>query len=395
MVTITRNDVLSVKRERKRRNTIISMTVAILTINIIVVCHYLSGSQVLSPKEDDNKDSGITLHLGTESIPATSSASTDSSKSSTLDIPTLVSDAGVDVTQEMLQDLPTNEQVFELYGDKPQIIGLETCSAFRQSVPPEEAYMAVAGMFNTGTNLLSKLLRHHCAIPEREEKYASLPDTAQNFPTKFGINAQVPWGKHNPVSWRNHHVAPSHEGIVQDNVLPVVMIKDPYHWMGSMCRQNYAALWLVSDHCPNLVKDVQSQELFGVEVVYKKDRTYNYESLPDLWSTWYTDYLHTHDFPRLMIRYEDLLFYPKEVVTAVCECGGGKVWSSQGGIHHIEESAKKEHYKNSAPVGIVSAIKRYGKEDHRSDTMTGEDLAYAKDAISSELMDVFHYSHPE
>ena len=162
-----------------------------------------------------------------------------------------------------------------------------------------------------------------------------------------------------------------------------------------MCRQHYAALWHHVDRCPNLVKSAENQELYDVDVVYREDKRYKYESLADLWSTWYNDYLHTHDFPRLMIRYEDLLFYPTEVVTAVCECGGGKLLSSERGIHHVEESAKKEHYKNSAPVGLLSAIQRYGKEDHRTDTMTEEDLSYARAAFSSDLMDLFHYSHPE
>ena len=47
---------------------------------------------------------------------------------------------------------------------------------------------------------------------------------------------QVPWGKHNPVDWRGQHAAQGLEGVDVDGVLPVVVVKDPFTWMRSMCR---------------------------------------------------------------------------------------------------------------------------------------------------------------
>ena len=47
---------------------------------------------------------------------------------------------------------------------------------------------------------------------------------------------QVPWGKHNPVDWRGLHAAQGLEGVDVDGVLPVVVVKDPFTWMRSMCR---------------------------------------------------------------------------------------------------------------------------------------------------------------
>ena len=49
---------------------------------------------------------------------------------------------------------------------------------------------------------------------------------------------QVPWGKHNPVDWRGQHAAQGLEGVDVDGVLPVVVVKDPFTWMRSMCRMD-------------------------------------------------------------------------------------------------------------------------------------------------------------
>ena len=42
--------------------------------------------------------------------------------------------------------------------------------------------------------------------------------------------------QHNPVDWRGQHAAQGLEGVDVDGVLPVVVVKDPFTWMRSMCR---------------------------------------------------------------------------------------------------------------------------------------------------------------
>merc|ERR1711983_112282 len=43
------------------------------------------------------------------------------------------------------------------------------------------------------------------------------------------------------------------------------------------------------------------------------------------WNTYYKQWVNVSSFPRLIIRYEDLLFHPKKVIDKVCQCGGGKI----------------------------------------------------------------------
>ena len=176
-----------------------------------------------------------------------------------------------------------------------------------------------------------------------------------------------------------------------------------------MCRHPYAAMWRHNPkfRCPNLVanegeqanksgltkeSDAKGRYLFNVRVAFQKTKIYKYTSLVDLYNRWYRDYLEIKDIPRLMIRYEDLLLYPEEIVTKVCHCGGGTVINTMNGIHHDIDSAKPNHIGSN---GLMDAVVRYGSEDHRTDTMTDHDLEYANEELDSELMKLFHYSYAD
>ena len=75
--------------------------------------------------------------------------------------------SGLEVTQSIIDSLPTEKEVQSLYGSKPVIIGLETCSKFQSTIPESDAYIGGSGMFNTGTNLLADMLLKYCVMPKR------------------------------------------------------------------------------------------------------------------------------------------------------------------------------------------------------------------------------------
>lgn len=84
--------------------------------------------------------------------------------------------------------LPTWEDITSMYGDKPVIRGLETCEQYRNMVHPADRTIGPAGLFNTGTNLLWKLMRDNCNIDGE-------------------VLWQAPWGKHALPSSRLKRVA--------------------------------------------------------------------------------------------------------------------------------------------------------------------------------------------
>jgi hypothetical protein len=99
-------------------------------------------------------------------------------------------EAGVNLTTEMIEALPTWSQVQQVVGTHPYLINLESCQRYRDKVPPLERMLGSAGMFNTGTNLVTHLLKQNCEIPERREKYG--PKQSKE---SYGMRWQVPWGK--------------------------------------------------------------------------------------------------------------------------------------------------------------------------------------------------------
>ena len=308
--------------------------------------------------------------------------------------------SGMNPTPEIISQLPTWSEVKSLYGSTPHIIGLDTCADFQSTIPKEDAYVGPAGIFNTGTNLLADLILQYCTLPQREKAH---PNAGQKR-KKGGMLWQVPWGKHNPVSWRTKHKAVvGSKGVEQTHVLPVVTIKDPFTWMGSMCRHEYAMNWYHSkEHCPNLVPNehdyghrgiTEDSDTVPVRVAYQQDKVEKYDSMVDVWNTWYGNYLNA-EVPRLVIRFEDILFHPAEVLTQVCHCAGGELINDEDGIHLMSESAKQGG-SHSGASGLLSAIKRYGKREHRFDGMTAEDFEYAKENVSSNLMEMFGYAYPD
>lgn len=83
----------------------------------------------------------------------------------------ILSRAGVTVPEDRHKDLPSWLEISQLYGDAPVIVGLEHCQAFRAAVPGERRMLGAAGLFSTGTNLLTRLLKANCQIPERVKVY--------------------------------------------------------------------------------------------------------------------------------------------------------------------------------------------------------------------------------
>jgi hypothetical protein len=123
--------------------------------------------------------------------------------------------------------LPTVRQVADMYGRAPQIWGLDdSCTRFQQYGNPIDHFIATAGTFNTGTNLMAELLIANCYMPQR--RAAEQGD---------GVRWQVVWGKHTPVfneTVRQHHRTYNDSSVTADNMFPIVTIRDPYQWMQSV-----------------------------------------------------------------------------------------------------------------------------------------------------------------
>lgn len=314
--------------------------------------------------------------------------------------------AGLELTPEMEGKLPTWSQVREVVGSGPVILGLESCPRFREIVPPLERMLGASGMFNTGTNLVTHLLKKNCEIPERREKYG--PNQSKE---SYGMRWQVPWGKHTPAKFRKLHSTKRAADIRKEFILPVVTIRHPYSWFGSMCKNSYTAKW---DHqrtnkkgdgkpknCPHLkYGDNPKSPWNPVTVTYAEKREDHHLSLAHLWNDWYSYYLDLNkrgggdDFPFLVIRMEDIVFYPKETIYKVCECAGGKIREDQA-FQLVTDSAKGDSPGHDASTGTYEAWVKYSLPNTRERYAFSEaDYNHAAMALNQTLMEHLGYKHP-
>jgi len=63
--------------------------------------------------------------------------------------------AGVELDDESIKQLPTWSQIESLIGKEPVVLGLDRCEDFRNNVPALRRMLGSSGMFNSGTNLVS------------------------------------------------------------------------------------------------------------------------------------------------------------------------------------------------------------------------------------------------
>mmetsp|Transcript_80368 Transcript_80368/g.162794 ORF Transcript_80368/g.162794 Transcript_80368/m.162794 type:complete len:235 (+) Transcript_80368:1-705(+) len=231
--------------------------------------------------------------------------------------------------------------------------------------------------------------------------------------------------------------------IDHDSVLPVVLVRDPFYWMQSMCKEGYGVRWNHDSkhHCPNLVPNGFDKKRFpklGTNETNRSQATVpvwmgsnptdgpSWPSLIHYWNAWYESYYYNYEdsesspvekggssptsssWPRLIIRFEDTLFYPKQVMAEVCHCGGGKLLSEppssslsfsttrssyrQKHDYGLEEA--KAHHKHEKKNNFVTAMIEYGTDATRLRNMTGDDVRFAVESLNTELMKAFGYSYP-
>ena len=295
-------------------------------------------------------------------------------------------------------------------GASPIIHGLETCEAFQKATAsnPSQRRIAPAGIFNTGTNYLSVLLEYNCQNPDRVKKFHG------NAKRGHGNEWEVPWGKHNPASSRGKYTKNEKLKYTIDEVLPVVLIRNPYGWMKSMCRNPYTAKWRgVHDKktCPQLkAKEGDVDKYNPVDVAFGSGST-DHKSLAHLWNDWIGEYMfgnktttsnsETTDapFPRLIIRFEDIIFFPYEVTKQVCTCAGGVIAHREDDkdvasntFHYVVRSAKAGfgHGPAEKRNGLIDSWARYGKDP--KENYSEEEIEIAKEILNPLFMDTFGYS---
>jgi hypothetical protein len=86
----------------------------------------------------------------------------------------ILEDAGiVEASVADVLGLPKWDQVTDLYGPSPVIVGLDTCKKFQSQVPLKDRYIGVSGMFNSGTTAFGISLQANCGYPNHLKNYSN------------------------------------------------------------------------------------------------------------------------------------------------------------------------------------------------------------------------------
>ena len=288
------------------------------------------------------------------------------------------------IDEKVWAQVPVWDDIVKIHGSGPVIYGLDQCEDYRNRVAPIDRRVGVAGMFNTGTNLLAILLQHNCAIPERVAKWGRKKG--------HGMEWQVPWGKHTPAWYRKKaHVKNFIGQIPEDDLMVAVMVRHPHDWIKSMCRHCYTAKWIhKKDNCPNLYDGNTVHAKFG-------PGPSDHASIAHMWNDWNGVY-HNATFPRLLVRFEDTVFFPKEVSRRVCSCVGGKLMTPKerdGLFHYVIDSAKTGpgHGPGAKRNGLLDAWIKYGKPRDYT-PFRPSDLEFIEQHIDHQIMSDLGWQGP-
>jgi len=146
-------------------------------------------------------------------------------------------------------------------------------------------------------------------------------------------------------------------------------------------------LQAMADNNKNATTDKEDELSFHVKVVFEKTSIMYWKSLVHLWSDWYQYYYHA-TYPRLMVRFEDMLFHPKAVVQAIAECAGTQLSPN----FRLQTGSSKTHGSGTT---LLTAIEKTSDAKKRIHQMTNEDLQFAAKHLDKNLIKAFHYSIPE
>ena len=146
---------------------------------------------------------------------------------------------------------------------------------------------------------------------------------------------------------------------------------------------------------PEKLKKKRNRKGLKVEYLQSGEHSYRmmeYKNLLDWWNSFYSGYLNA-TFPRLIIRYEDLLLYSDEIIPQICNCVGGKLINAENGVNIFKDSAKDSRVYGHTS-NLVDSLMRYGSRKERIKHCSNGDLLYANNTLDKNLMNIFQYSYP-
>lgn len=222
----------------------------------------------------------------------------------------------------------------------------------------------ILGPFNSGTNLLHQILD-------------------QAYKVEVGpIGSTIIW-KHTIMDaakvgkLKKNRV----EGkVLGDDVLKIVMVRDPYFWLRSLGKKRYTLESF--SRSPDNINDLIVSEC--------KLRSRRYANCVELWNAYYGNYLkHLSPFSStLYIRYEQLIFEPERVIGVISKYLQLRpMYTQMSEIMKIMQPPSNSRAKN-----YKDAVKYNATAENRVDQYSPEVIKFIGDKLDKNLMEKLGYT---
>ena len=177
--------------------------------------------------------------------------------------------------------------------------------------------------------------------------------------------------------------------------------------------------WKVDNVLDKANFSLDSSTVIPVRVRYKNENAFH-ESMAHFWKEWNQEYFmaldspeggvsdndstkhswsnstnHSKVFPRLMVRLEDLVFFPQQVLKVICDCVGGQLADPLVLAGNTSKKGGENiHGRNKTDLRMAMISHVY---TNRSLGMTQEDMDYASKVLeTSQVLQLLGYpSHPQ
>ena len=295
------------------------------------------------------------------------------------------------IPKGLCDSLPTWEDVVHIYGTEP--VFLKDCG----NITMTKGYfpysqVKISAMPNTGIGLLKRLIEHNID--------AITPDLTHDPRTDSLQRKNIMW-----------------EVGDQQFYFRIVLVKDPYFWMESMCLTpadfvDYDGF--NEDDCATLGSNIMGEfkakgmdvhsYLPGVPKKSKPGETDSFNSPVEYWNKWVSGFTVDEEpddtestTPYIVIRYEDMLFHPGVVMEELSKCVGTQphVDLTLPGLKKIEKKRlTKKPTSGLLDRDYINALAIYSSAQRRTDAMPESTLDHFREKVDPKLMDLLKYKHP-
>lgn len=195
-----------------------------------------------------------------------------------------------------------------------------------------------------------------------------------------------------------------------EEYLPVATVRNPHDWMSSICRHSYTIRWKHSKtNCPNLFSDTRDNTPNNVSVAFgaeEKGHRVPFDSLLHMWNDWNGEFFYANKSPAIVVRFEDLVFFPRELTEQVCACAGGEIMkphhvysdrdvSGGGNFHYVVGSSLTGpgHGSKNPLNGLLESWIKYAKPmKEREKKFSSRDLEFVEQYLDKPMAETLGYT---